>query len=70
MFPDYRVPQILNQFGVLSYSADLNTLIKHKTVIPHGGEHEVEIRAATVIAVEEIKIILGLKATEIDWILW
>jgi hypothetical protein len=31
---------------------------------------EVEIRAGTVIAVENIKDILKMKAIEIDWILW
>jgi hypothetical protein len=70
MFPDYRVPQILHHHGVLAYSEQLLHHIKNLEVIPHGSSLEIEIRAATVVAVEEIKHHLNLMTIEVDWILW
>jgi hypothetical protein len=55
MFADYRVPQTLHHWGVLKYSKDLEEVIINKKEIPHGGEYEVEIRAATVVAVERLR---------------
>ena len=54
----------------MEYSEELTKLIANETVIEHGSVFEVEIRAATVIAVEQIKEILKLKTIEVDWILW
>ncbi|KAL4445457.1 hypothetical protein ABPG74_004531 [Tetrahymena malaccensis] len=74
-FPDYRVPQILNHYDVIQYSEELTNIIESKIEIPHGGEYEVEIRAATVHSVEELKKYLkeqgkSLHSIEVDWILW
>jgi hypothetical protein len=30
MFADYRVPQILNEFGILTYTSELTEKIKSK----------------------------------------
>jgi Potential Queuosine, Q, salvage protein family len=39
-FPDYRVPQILNQLSVLEYSEELNELIGKKQEIKAGSQME------------------------------
>jgi hypothetical protein len=76
MFADYRIPQILLQVGVLEYSDSLLTKIVNREVIAFGAEEELEIRAATVVAVEMIRDRLkekkdvSLLAVEIDWLLW
>lgn len=70
MFPDYRVPQILAELGVLQYSTDLKASIDAKEEIPHSDPREIEIRAATVKVVEEIAEESGRPSIEIDWILW
>lgn len=76
MFADYRVPQTLNYWGILKYSPELEERIRNKQEIPHGGVYEVEIRAATVVAVERLRDYLHkqhgkiYKAIEIDWFLW
>lgn len=76
MFPDYRVPQILNQMGIIEYSLELNEKIKKKTEISSNSEEEIEIRLMTVYVVEEIKSMLkkefqiDLTSYEIDYILW
>lgn len=77
MFADYRVPQILRAMGVLTYSDALAAKIDAKAELPAGGEEEVEIRAATVEAVEKLRKALQsaspavqLSSVEIDWWLW
>ena len=75
MFADYRVPQILRSLNILEYSAELSGKIDAKIELDFGGKEEVEIRAATVVAVEKIREVLKerglkLKSIEIDVFLW
>jgi len=75
MFADYRVPQLLRARGVLEYSESLAARIDSKEIIPSGSEEEIEIRAATIGAVEKLKELLLAKdievlAIELDWLLW
>lgn len=37
MFPDYRVPQILNEYGILTYNESLNNKILNKEQINSGS---------------------------------
>lgn len=74
-FPDYKIPQILEHFGILRYSATLRERIKRNILIAAGSKEEVEIRSATVWAVEFLKDALLLRGQkfqsfEIDWLLW
>eukprot|EP01039_Chlorochromonas_danica_P004212 gene4209-4626_t len=76
MFADYRVPQILQHIGVLSYSSGLMKKVLDKEEIAFGSEEEIELRAATIMAVEKMKAVLNTKrnlrltSIELDWILW
>lgn len=72
MFPDYRVPQILNEMGIMIYSDSLNKKIADKIELMSGCEEEIEIRMMTIYCVEQIKKItkLNLTSVEIDYILW
>lgn len=54
MFADYRVPQILRQVGILRYSESLQKDIDSLREIPFGSPQEVEIRACSIVAVEEL----------------
>lgn len=74
-FPDYKVPQALEYFGIIEYSKDLSKKIKNKILIPHNSKQEIEIRAATIWGVEYLKEALAkkgkeLRSFEVDWILW
>lgn len=74
-FADYKLPQILNHWGILEYSSKLNKKIKDRVIIKAGSKEEVEIRSATVWTVEYLKEELArlgkrLKSFEIDWLLW
>ena len=75
MFADYRVPQLLRELGIIRYVPDLAARIDARVEIPAGSAEEVEIRAATVQAVERLRGQLGaegrnLAAIQVDWILW
>lgn len=74
-FADYKVPQILNQLGVLRYAPGLERQLQHLQIIPAGSTQEVEIRASTIVAVEELARVtaragVSLPDYAIDWHLW
>ncbi|MFN3605537.1 MAG: queuosine salvage family protein, partial [Leptonema sp. (in: bacteria)] len=71
-FADYKLPKILNHYGILEYSKDLKNKIKKKELILAKSHEEIEIRANTIWAVEFLKEELkrlgrNLKSLEIDW---
>ncbi len=75
MFADYRVPQLLRAKGVLEYSKELAEKVDHGVLLDHGSPFEVEIRAATIVAVERMKDLLEKMGSpalsvEIDVCLW
>jgi len=74
-FPDYKLPQVLRHFGVIRYSPALARRVDGWEELRAGEASEVEIRAATVVAVERLVVALRergrrLLAVELDWILW
>lgn len=54
MFADYRVPQVLLYFGVLEYSDKLKDTLQQGILLKHGAPEEVEIRAASIVAVDDV----------------
>ena len=74
-FADYKLPQVLRHLGILEYEKDLARQVDTGILLEPGGLDEVEIRANTIWAVEEIRREMGhrgqdLRAFEIDGILW
>ena len=68
---DYKLPQILRAFGVLKYRGDLAERIDNFLLIPAGSREEIEIRAATIWAVELIRRrIPEYSAAQIDSAIW
>jgi len=76
MFPDYRVPQILNELNILEYSDELKVRITNHSQLSVNSEEEIEIRANTIIAVEEMRRIAREEfgkdhlSIHIDYLLW
>lgn len=83
IFADYRNPQSLLDFGCMSYSKELETLVKNRTILEYGGIYEVEIRAATIhiseliveltnhlLVVNPIKNIQSVNSLIVDNFLW
>jgi hypothetical protein len=74
-FADYKLPQLLRRYGVLVYAPDLAATIDSYTLIPAASEAEIEIRAATVWAVELLRRALARRGimrtpSAIDYRLW
>ncbi|MBX9937945.1 MAG: queuosine salvage family protein [Candidatus Obscuribacterales bacterium] len=76
-FADYKLPQVLRDWGVFNYSKDLTALIDAKTVLAQDSPEEIAIRCATLVAVEKLKealtrLLTGtrLKSSEVDNLLW
>ncbi|MGC9529925.1 MAG: queuosine 5'-phosphate N-glycosylase/hydrolase [Candidatus Bipolaricaulaceae bacterium] len=74
-FPDYKLPQFLRSAGALELHPALAAAVDRKELIPAGSSQEVELRAGTVMAVEELAAELRrqgrpLRAFEVDWMLW
>jgi len=56
---DYKLPIFLRDEGILEYSVELAEIIDNKLEIPAKSEYEIELRACTIWAVEEIKNIFA-----------
>ncbi|KAM0970868.1 hypothetical protein ACFX13_019151 [Malus domestica] len=73
---DYIVPAVLQQLGVLKYSATLASAIEANSQIVAGSEEEVELRACSIYAVEKMKELISMKSgkqvlsIELDLWLW
>lgn len=75
MFADYRVPQLLRERGILRYGPRLAAAVDTGRLVPAGSDFEIEIRAATVQAVESLREKLSalghpLTSLTLDWLLW
>lgn len=74
-FADYKLPQVLRYYGALEYHPHLAARIDARQELPAGSPEEVEIRAATICAVDELvarRRAAGYRAAawQLDWALW
>lgn len=74
-FADYKLPQILREWGAIEYGDELSRRVDGKQELTAGEPAEVEIRAATVVTVERLREELAgrgraLRSIEVDWMLW
>ncbi len=72
---DYKIPQVLRRHGVFEYSKDLADRIDNYIQIPSGDPREVEIRACTIDAVEQIKEVIrdrypNIMSVDVNDYLW
>lgn len=72
IFADYKLPQFLRALGVLEYSAELAKKVDQFEIISSGSKMEIELRALTIQAVEELKKATNKKfsAVQLDWWIW
>lgn len=54
-FADYKLPQVLRELGVISYIPELAARVDALEHLEPGSEEEIEIRAMTIWAVEELR---------------
>lgn len=72
IFADYKLPQFLRALNVFEYSTQLAHKVDNFEVIKAGSEMEIELRALTIHAVEELKKLTNYKfsAVQLDWWIW
>ncbi len=51
---DYKIPQVMQDLGILEYNKELENKIINKIEIPENSEYEVEIRASMLIVINYI----------------
>lgn len=69
-FADYQVPRVLRALGILRYSDGLAAMVDGGDLIPQDSAEERSIRAATIIACEQIATHCQASAADIDNLLW
>lgn len=51
---DYKIPQVMQGFGILEYDDELSSILEHKIEIEENSIFEVEIRASMVVVINYI----------------
>jgi hypothetical protein len=75
-FADYKLPQVLRAEGVLVYQPSLARAVDSRQEIAAGSSQEVEIRALTVVAVDQLVSALVGRGVSCDaptvdsWLWW
>jgi len=70
-FADYKLPQFFREYGLIKYSDALANKVDNYELIPSGSKEEIEIRSATIWAVELLRQKLGkYTASQIDDAVW
>lgn len=64
MFADYRVPQILHHLRIITYPPSLLDMLRAHTYLETGCREEVSIRAASIVAVERVRVEMNRLAAE------
>lgn len=69
---DYKIPQVMQGFGILEYDTKLSSLLETKTEIEENSEYEVEIRASMIVVINYIweqinKIIDRIDINDFIW---
>lgn len=68
--PDYRLPQLLYNLGVIELSGELRAKLMSKTRILSKSPEEVALRSAVVVIVEYLSMILDKPECIVDSLLW
>lgn len=67
---DYKIPQVLREFGVLEYSEKLGGLIDNKIELEKDSEYENEIRANMLVVIQHIAHKCNLSAITVNDQIW
>jgi hypothetical protein len=69
-FADYQIPRVLRHLGILVYSPNIAEMVDSSKIIPKDSDEEHAIRAATILACEEICAKINVNPAVLDYWLW
>jgi hypothetical protein len=67
---DYRLPQLMYNFGAIKLSDELQKKLESGTVIESGSEEERSLRAAAVVVGESLSGYMDIPESKVDMLLW
>lgn len=67
---DYRLPQVMYNFGAIKLSEWLLEKLAKQEVIESGSREELTLRAASVVVGEKVSKILNISESDVDKLLW
>ncbi len=68
--PDYRLPQLLYNLGIVKIDENLRNRLSDKTTILKNSNEEILLRASVIVVAEEISKQLKLDEADIDSLMW
>lgn len=69
-FADYQIPNVLRALGVLDYSDELAQKIEQGQLIDENSVEERAIRAASILAIEQIAQQQNVSVADVDYWVW
>lgn len=63
---DYKIPQVMQGFGILEYDHKLSSLLESKTELEENSPFEVEIRASMIVVIDYIYNRINKSIARID----
>lgn len=69
-FADYQIPNVLRSLGILNYAPDLAETIDNQHLILENSIDEKAIRAASILAVEQLAQAQQAHVADVDYWLW
>ncbi len=69
-FADYQIPNVLRALGILDYNDELAARIDRGELIEADSKEERAIRAASILAIEELAAAQGVGVADVDYWVW
>ena len=67
---DYQVPKIMKFYKILQYNSELEHKINNHELIQKGSQMEIEIRAASILAADKLRVKSDSDIEVVDFYLW
>jgi hypothetical protein len=67
---DYRLPQVIYNFGAAKLSPSLMGMLINKEVINSGSREELALRATTAVVGEKLSQLMNIPEADVDLLLW
>lgn len=69
-FADYQIPNVLRALGILKYSDELANKIDQGVLIEEHSPEERAIRAASILAIEDLSKAQNVSVADVDFWIW